>query len=79
LEQLVKTQIQRSFSIHHVIYVVNCAVEYMIYLLVGGAVEGGAGFNAILPKLLARQKKEIEDNLQVKLSHVSHFKVLTYG
>jgi hypothetical protein len=29
--------------------------------------------------LLARQKKEIEDNLQVKLSHVSHFKVLTYG
>ncbi|CAK9259312.1 unnamed protein product [Sphagnum jensenii] len=51
----------------------------MIYLLVGGAVEGGAGFNAILPKLLARQKKEIEDNLQVKLSHVSHFKVLTYG
>jgi hypothetical protein len=40
---------------------------------------GGAGFNAILPELLARQKKKIEDNLQVKLSHVSHFKVLTYG
>jgi hypothetical protein len=51
----------------------------MIYLIVGGGVEGGAGFNAILPKLLARQKKEIEDNLQVKLSHVSHFKVLTSG
>jgi hypothetical protein len=28
---------------------------------------------------LARQKKEIEVNLQVKLSHVSHLKVLTYG
>jgi hypothetical protein len=46
----------------------------------GGGGEGGAGFNAILPKLLARQKKKkIVDNLQVKLSHVSHFKVLTYG
>jgi hypothetical protein len=45
----------------------------------GGAGGGGAGFNAILPKLLARQKKKIEDNLQVKLSHVSHVKVLTYG
>jgi hypothetical protein len=45
----------------------------------GGGGGGGAGFNAILPKLLARQKKKIEDNLQVKLSPVSHVKVLTYG
>jgi hypothetical protein len=45
----------------------------------GGGEGGGAGFNAILPKLLARQKKKIEDNLQVKLSPVSHVKVLTYG
>jgi hypothetical protein len=45
----------------------------------GGGGGGGAGFNAILPKLLARQKKKIEDNLHVKLSPVSHVKVLTYG
>jgi hypothetical protein len=46
LEQLVKPKFKGVFPelIHHAIYVVNCAVEYMIYLLVGET--SGSSHNA---------------------------------